>query len=335
MTTAVVLLVIAWCGITSAQEATTTKVAEAVTAMAPPAAPATPATPVDTGSTAWMLTSSALVLLMVPGLALFYGGMVRAKNVLNTFLSVMVCVGVIGLTWIIYGYAVAFPVVSPDTVLIQMSPDGGAGGSIISLLAFDKSLLFLNSFNHDWGRQLVSGDTVGAINTGVPELAFVMFQGKFAIITPALIVGALVERIRFGPLVLFMLLWSTFVYLPVAHWVWNVNGWLFQKGALDFAGGTVVHVLGGRERVGCVPRTRAAYRLRPNANAAAQPRPDANRRRPAVVRLVRVQRRFRSRGRQGLPTRRGRNGGPGLHQHANRRRRCRNDLDGRRMAARR
>jgi Amt family ammonium transporter len=244
MTTAVALLFIAWCGITSAQEATTQPVkapAAAITVVAP----AAPATPIDTGSTAWMLTSSALVLLMVPGLALFYGGMVRAKNVLNTFLSVMVCVGVIGVAWIVYGYAIAFPVVSGDTVLIAKSMDGGASGSIISLLAFDKGLLFLNSFNHDWARQLVSGDTVGAVNTGVPELAFVMFQGKFAIITPALIVGALAERIRFGPLVLFMLLWSTFVYLPVAHWVWNVNGWLFQKGVLDFAGGTVVHVLGG------------------------------------------------------------------------------------------
>jgi ammonium transporter, Amt family len=211
-----------------------------VTAAAP-----TPAPTVDTGSTAWMLVSSALVLFMVPGLALFYGGMVRAKNVLNMFLMVMVCIGVLGVIWIVYGYAVAFPVVSADTVLIPRSMTGGADGSIISLLAFDKGLLFLKSFNNDWGRLITSGDTSGAVATGVPELAFVMFQGKFFIITPALIVGAIAERVRFGPLLAFIVLWATLVYLPVAHWVWNVNGWLFQWGVLDFAGGTVVHVLGG------------------------------------------------------------------------------------------
>jgi Amt family ammonium transporter len=201
----------------------------------------------DTGSTAWMLVSSALVLFMVPGLALFYGGMVRAKNVLNMFLCCMVAIGVIGLHWIIIGYAMAFNVVSDGTSIISMGQSTGPDGAkaIISVLAFDPSLIFLRSFNNDWGRMLMSGDTFGAISTGVPEMAFVMFQGKFAIITPALIVGAVAERIRFGPFVLFMVIWSTIVYCPVAHWVWNVNGWLFQKGVLDFAGGTVVHVLAG------------------------------------------------------------------------------------------
>ena len=209
-------------------------------APAPEATAAAAATPViDTGSTAWMLVSSALVLFMVPGLALFYGGMVRAKNVLNMFLCCMVAIGVLGLHWIILGYAVAFPVVDAKTVLI------GSGDPIVSLLAFDPNLLFLKAFNADWGRMLTSGDTTGAVPTGVPELAFVMFQGKFFIITPALIVGAVAERVRFGPFILFMLIWSTVVYLPVAHWVWNVNGWLFQKGVMDFAGGTVVHVLAG------------------------------------------------------------------------------------------
>jgi Amt family ammonium transporter len=191
--------------------------------------------------------SSALVLFMVPGLALFYGGMVRAKNVLNMFLCCMVAIGVIGLHWILIGYAMAFNVVTPDTSIISLGENTGPDGAkaIISLLSFDPSLIFLTSFNNAWDRMLTSGDTFGAVSTGVPELAFVMFQGKFAIITPALIVGAVAERIRFGPFVLFMIIWSTIVYCPVAHWVWNVNGWLFQKGVMDFAGGTVVHVLAG------------------------------------------------------------------------------------------
>jgi len=190
--------------------------------------------PIDTGSTAWMLVSSALVLFMVPGLALFYGGMVRAKNVLNMFLCCMVAIGVIGLHWVVFGYAVAFGGQS----LIQTS-----GGS---WLGWDSNLLFLRGFTAaDFGREVMSGDTTNAISTHVPELAFVMFQCKFAIITPALIVGGVAERVRFGPFVIFMLIWSTIVYCPVAHWVWNVNGWLFQYGVLDFAGGTVVHVLAG------------------------------------------------------------------------------------------
>ena len=219
-------------------------------ATAPAAAEPTPPPPhgVDTGSTAWMLVSSALVLFMVPGLALFYGGMVRAKNVLNMFLCCMVAIGVIGLQWVIYGYAIAFPTVTDATSIIASGTNASEGGALISWLAFDKSLLFLNAFNmENFGRMLMSGDTNPAkqISTGIPEIAFVMFQGKFAIITPALIVGALAERIRFGPFVIFMLLWATFVYDPVAHWVWNVNGWLFQRGVMDFAGGTVVHVLAG------------------------------------------------------------------------------------------
>lgn len=215
----------------------------AAVAETPPAAVAAAKPSIDTGSTAWMLVSSALVFFMIPGLALFYGGMVRAKNVLNMFLCCMVAIGVVGLHWIVIGYAIAFPVVTDSTVLISL---GKTGDVITSLLAFDPSLMFLGSFHAgDYGRMLMSGDTTGAISTGIPELAFVMFQGKFAIITPALIVGALAERIRFGPFIVFMLIWSTFIYLPVAHCVWNVNGWLFQKGVLDFAGGTVVHVLGG------------------------------------------------------------------------------------------
>jgi Amt family ammonium transporter len=199
------------------------------------AAPPASMPPIDNGLTAWMLVSSALVMLMIPGLALFYGGMVRAKNVLNMFLCVMVAIGVIGLHWVVIGYALTF-----------------AGTPILTIggwnfLGFDPSLVLLRAFHGaDLYRQVFSGDLGDAARpTGVPELAFVMFQGKFAIITPALIVGAVAERIRFGPLILFMVIWSTIVYCPVAFTVWNVQGALWNYGVLDFAGGTVVHVLAG------------------------------------------------------------------------------------------
>ncbi|MFT3786335.1 MAG: ammonium transporter [Tepidisphaeraceae bacterium] len=242
--------------------------------MAQDAAPTTApvaATPphIDTGSTAWMLVSAALVLLMVPGLALFYGGMVRAKNVLNTFLNVMVCCGVLGIIWALIGYAMVFPVVDGtpgggEHALVKFGEKtlkDAAGNDVkasISVLGFDSSLFGLRAFGQPaevkdgvitkygtWNNELVSADTVGAVGTGVPELVFAMFQGMFFIITPALIVGSIAERVRFGPLLLFLSLWSIIVYAPVAHSVWNVNGWLFQMGALDFAGGTVVHVLAG------------------------------------------------------------------------------------------
>ncbi len=211
---------------------TAAPVAESVAAEAttPAAAPI-----IDNGLTAWMLVSSALVLLMVPGLALFYGGMVRAKNVLNMFLCCMVAIGVIGLHWVIIGYALAFPANEP---LLSI------GGW--NILGFDYHLILLQAINGpEIYRLVTSGDATGAVPTGVPELAFVMFQGKFAIITPALIVGAVAERVKFGPFILFMLLWSTIVYCPVAYNVWNVQGALWTYGVLDFAGGTVVHVLAG------------------------------------------------------------------------------------------
>ena len=225
---------------------------------------------IDTGSTAWLLISAALVLLMIPGLALFYGGMVRAKNVLNTFLNVMICTGVIGLIWVVIGYAIVFPVIDqPDgssKALISVGksplpdPDDATKtiDTTVSLLGFDSNLMFLRAFgtpaevvdgvttaNAGWTSIVTSGDTVGAKPTGVPELAFVLFQGMFFVLTAALIVGSIAERVRFGPLLLFLSIWSIVVYAPVAHMVWNVNGYLFQKGVLDFAGGTVVHVLAG------------------------------------------------------------------------------------------
>ncbi len=254
-----------------AQDAVKDVAAAATQAVAPVAAAAAPAAPtIDTGSTAWMLISAALVLFMMPGLAFFYGGMARAKNVLNTFLNVMVCCGVIGVLWVVVGYAMVFPVVDQadgSKSLISMGTveydDPANPGKKIeatnSIIAFDKNLVCLKALTSPpekddkgnitkpagWNSILTSGDTVGAVPTGVPELVFAMFQGMFAIITPALIVGSVVERVRFGPLLLFLILWSLIVYFPMAHMVWNVNGLLFQKGVLDFAGGTVVHVLAG------------------------------------------------------------------------------------------
>ena len=228
-----------------AQEATPAGTESAATA--PAAAAATPAPVYDTGSVAWILVSAALVFFMMPGLALFYGGMVRAKNLLNMFMVVMVCVPLIAVEWVAYGYNMAFAVPSAIT------SDAGEGKPPLSYLGWDPGLVFMKSFAevtpvdgaNSYGKILTSGDTTGAAPTGVPELLFAMFQMMFAIITPALIVGAIAERVKFSAWCVFTLLWATIVYNPVAHWVWNVNGWLFQKGVLDFAGGTVVHVLAG------------------------------------------------------------------------------------------
>jgi ammonium transporter, Amt family len=173
--------------------------------------------PIDAGSTAWMLTSSALVLLMVPGLALFYAGMVRRKNVLTTMMHSFVAMGVVGVQWILFGYCLAF------------------GKSIGGVIGWDTDLLALHGLSH----------TKMFADKAIPELVFVMFQGKFAIITPALIAGAVAERIKFSSYLLFILAWTTFIYCPLAHWVWAEGGWLFQLGVLDFAGGTVVHISAG------------------------------------------------------------------------------------------
>ncbi len=176
--------------------------------------------PVDAGATAWMLTSTALVLLMVPGLAMFYGGLVRTKNVLGTMMHSFAAMAIIGVLWAAVGYALAF---GPNVL-------GGFVG-------WDPGLLFLHSID----------STVSS--NGVPDLVFAMFQGKFAIITPALIAGAFAERVRFRGYVIFIALWSLLVYSPLCHWVWSSapgsEGFLFQLGAIDFAGGTVVHISAG------------------------------------------------------------------------------------------
>jgi len=198
--------------------ATADPVVAAPNVVAPAAAIAdSAAKQIDSGSTAWMLMSSAMVLLMVPGLALFYGGMVRRKNVLTTMLHAFVAMAIIGLQWVLIGYCLAF------------------GKSIGGFIGWSPEYIAFNGISHD----ALYGDK------RVPELVFAMFQGKFAIITPALIAGAVAERISFRAYVLFILLWSTFVYCPLAHWVWASGGWLFEKGVLDFAGGTVVHIASG------------------------------------------------------------------------------------------
>lgn len=172
---------------------------------------------IDSGSTAWMLASSAMVLLMVPGLALFYGGMVRRKNVLTTMMMSFVAMAVIGVQWVLVGYALAF------------------GKTVGGVFGWDWELFALNGI----APTRMYGDK------HIPELVFVMFQGKFAIITPALISGAVAERMKFKTYLAFCLLWSTFIYAPLAHWVWSADGWLLKLGVLDFAGGTVVHIAAG------------------------------------------------------------------------------------------
>ena len=173
---------------------------------------------VDTGTTAWMLISTALVLLMVPGLAMFYGGLVRTKNVLGTMMHSFIAISIIGVLWVICGYSLTFG----ENIL---------GGFI----GWNTDYFFLKGID----------DT---ITNGVPEYVLAMFQGKFAIITPALISGALAERVYFKGYTLFIALWFFVIYCPLCHWVWAPDGWLFNSGAngvIDLAGGLVIHVSAG------------------------------------------------------------------------------------------
>ncbi len=181
------------------------------------AAPAAPPAPVlSAGDTAWMLTSTALVLLMtIPGLALFYGGMVRKKNVLATVMQSFATTCIVTIVWMVISYSLAFR-------------DGGS----------------LNAYIGGMDRFLLKGMAVGELKGTIPESVFMCFQLTFAIITPALICGAFADRMKFSALVLFMILWSIFVYAPIAHWVWG-GGFLGGLGVLDFAGGTVVHINAG------------------------------------------------------------------------------------------
>jgi len=172
----------------------------------------------NSGDTAWVLVSSTLVLLMTVGLAFFYGGMARRKNVLSLLMQCFIIMCVISLQWVLYGYSLAF---GPDT-----------GKGIIGSLAW-------------FGLKGVGGQPNGDYAMTIPHQVFMIFQAMFAIITPALMIGAFAERIKFPAFLLFTLLWATFVYDPLAHWVWGMGGWLRNLGALDFAGGIVVHVSSG------------------------------------------------------------------------------------------
>ncbi|SNB45194.1 ammonium transporter [Geobacter sp. DSM 9736] len=219
----------------AAVQAVTAATAQEAPAAAPAAAPADAEKPktvdpvLNTGDTAWMLVSSALVLFMIPGLAFFYGGMVRQKNVLSTLMHSFVAMGIVGVQWAVIGYSLAF------------GPDVGGG----LLGDFSKALLNgLISFK-DGAPVYTLFQNVASEPGSIPEYVFAMYQCMFAMITVALISGALAERVKFSAYCLFVLLWTTLVYDPLAHWVWMVDGWLFKKGALDFAGGTVVHLSSG------------------------------------------------------------------------------------------
>ncbi|MHA3080649.1 ammonium transporter [Acinetobacter sp. ANC 5502] len=184
---------------------------------------------INTGNTAWMLTSTALVLLMtIPGIALFYAGMVRKKNLIATALQSLVIVCLASVLWVVVGYSLAF---TPNNAFI--------GG-------FDRIMLQGVVFDAIDGKISVSH-----MASSIPETVWIMFQMTFAIITPALITGAFAERMRFSAMFWFIFFWILLVYVPVAHWVWEPTGWLAAKGALDFAGGTVVHINAGAAGLAC------------------------------------------------------------------------------------
>jgi Amt family ammonium transporter len=179
---------------------------------------------INAGDTAFVLVSSALVMFMTPGLALFYGGMVRTKNVLATMMQSFTIIGLVTVIWVLWGYSLAF---GPDV--------GGVVGNL------------------SWfGLKGVGLSPSPDYASTIPHQAFMIFQGMFAIITPALITGAFAERMKFSALLVFIALWSTLVYSPLAHWVWGSGGWLANLGALDFAGGTVVHISSGASALAAV-----------------------------------------------------------------------------------
>jgi len=176
----------------------------------------------DAANTAWMITASVLVLFMtLPGLALFYGGLVRAKNVLSVLMQCFAITCVVTLAWVIAGYSIAF----------------GDGGT-------------LNAWYGGWDKSFLAGIAVATLKGTIPETVFAMFQMTFAIITPALVIGAYAERVRFTAMLFFSLLWLLLVYCPIAHWVWG-DGWLQKMGVMDFAGGTVVHLNAGMAALVC------------------------------------------------------------------------------------
>lgn len=178
--------------------------------------------PLNAGDVAWMLTATGLVLLMTPGLSFFYGGMVRTKNVISTMLQSFIALGVISILWVVVGFSLAFG-----------ESLGAAGFGLIG-----------NPFTYFMFTRVTSA-THPALAPTIPLILFALFQLKFAIITPALITGSFAERVRFSSYLLFICLFSVFIYSPIAHWTWHPNGFLRQWGVLDFAGGTVVHISAG------------------------------------------------------------------------------------------
>ncbi|MFV0442197.1 MAG: ammonium transporter [Planctomycetaceae bacterium] len=198
------------------------------TALADDATSASAPGGLDSGAIAWMLTSTAFVLMMTaPGLALFYGGLVRKKNVLGVFAQCIFLMGLMSVVWALWGYSLAF---------------GGSGP-------------YYGSFEHVLLKgvipAVVDGEVVVPSNGAIPTALFMMFQGMFFIITPALICGAFAERMKFSTMCVFSVLWGTLIYCPVCHWVWDSDGWLYKMDALDFAGGTVVHILSGVSALVC------------------------------------------------------------------------------------
>jgi ammonium transporter, Amt family len=212
VTLMILLTMLSLATVVLAQETKTESAVPAVAAAAPAVAPK-----VDAGDTAWLLISSALVMLMTPGLALFYAGMVRRKNVLGTIMHSFIALGVVTLQWVLFGYSLAF---GPDI------------GHVIGSLAWV-------------GLTGVGLEPNADYAATVPHQAFMIFQMMFAVITPALITGTFAERFKFSTYLVFLVLWSTLVYDPLAHWVWGVGGWIREMGALDFAGGLVVHISSG------------------------------------------------------------------------------------------
>jgi Amt family ammonium transporter len=217
-----------WGGVMEVYAQDTAAPALSTPAAVSPEVAATPTAPppakIDTGDTAWLLISTALVLAMTaPGLALFYGGMVRSKNALGTIMQSFIILCLISLQWVLWGYSLAF---GPDKAHVI----GGLEWLGLNGVGLEP--------NADYGAT-------------VPHQAFMIFQMMFAVITPALITGAFAERMKFSSFLVFTLLWATFIYDPLAHWVWAVGGWVRNLGALDFAGGTVVHISSGASALAC------------------------------------------------------------------------------------
>jgi ammonium transporter, Amt family len=220
MVLSVLFLAILYSGPTLADDSAGTPILLAqATEAAPATTPAaeTPVPKVDTGDTAWMLASAALVMLMTPGLGLFYGGMTRRKNVLGTIMQSFVALGIITIQWVFFGYSLSF---GPDI------------GHIIGGLKF----FALNEVGVEPNADYAAT---------IPHQVFMIYQMMFAVITPALISGAIAERIKFSTYLVFITLWAFLIYDPIAHWVWGVGGWIRELGALDFAGGLVVHISSG------------------------------------------------------------------------------------------